>query len=34
MYDSNFLIRDAIVENFKSKDTLVSILDNRVIISN
>ena len=34
LYDSNFLIRDAIVEYFKSKDTLISNLDNRVIISN
>ena len=34
MYDSNFLIRDAIVEYFKSRDTLVSNLDNRIIISN
>ena len=34
LYDSNFLIRDAIVEYFKSQDTLISNLDNRVIISN
>jgi len=32
LYESNFLIRDAIVEHFKSKDTLVSSLDKRVII--
>ena len=34
LYDSNFLIRDAIMEYFKSRDTLISKLDNRVIFSN
>ena len=33
LYDSNFLIRNAIVEYFKSKDTLTSRLDNRVIVN-
>lgn len=32
LFESNFLIRDAIKSYFKSKDTLVSNLDNRVII--
>lgn len=32
LFESNFLIRDAIIEHFSSKDTLVSNLDNRVII--
>tara|TARA_R110002073_G_scaffold8207_7_gene45913 strand:+ start:24222 stop:24971 length:750 start_codon:yes stop_codon:yes gene_type:complete len=32
LYDSNFLVRDAIVEYFKSKDTLVSSIDKRIII--
>ena len=34
IYDSNFLIRDAIMEYFISTDTLISNLDNRVIIRN
>ena len=34
MYESNFLIRDAIMEYFKSRDTLISKLDNRIIIRN
>ena len=34
LYDSNFLIRDAIMEYFKSRDTLTSKIDNRVIFSN
>lgn len=33
LYDSNFLIRDAIIEYFKSNDTLISNLDHRVTIS-
>jgi len=33
MFDSNFLIRDAIVDYFESKDTLSANLDNRVIIN-
>ena len=33
LYDSNFLIRDAIIEYFKSNDTLISSLDHRVTIS-
>lgn len=33
LYDSNFLIRDAIIDYFKSKDTLISQLDNRVIVN-
>lgn len=32
LYDSNFLIRDAIAEYFGSRDTLVSQLDKRVLI--
>ena len=32
LYNSNFLIRNAIVEYFKSKDTLTSQLDQRVIV--
>lgn len=32
LYDSNFLVRDAITEYFKSQDTLVSTLDSRIII--
>lgn len=32
LYDSNFLIRDAINEYFKSQDTLVSNIDQRIII--
>ena len=32
LYESNFLIRDAIIEHFKNKDTLVSRLDKRIII--
>tara|TARA_R110002074_G_scaffold363346_3_gene536488 strand:+ start:74 stop:826 length:753 start_codon:yes stop_codon:yes gene_type:complete len=32
LYESNFLIRNAIEEYFKSKDTLVANLDQRVII--
>lgn len=32
LYESNFLVRDAIVEHFKQHDTLVSKLDNRIII--
>ncbi|MEQ6124865.1 5'-nucleotidase C-terminal domain-containing protein [Pseudotenacibaculum sp. MALMAid0570] len=32
LYDSNFLVRDAIVEYFKNQDTLRSKLDNRIII--
>lgn len=34
MYESNFLIRDAIMEYFKSRDTLISKLDKRIIIRN
>ena len=33
LFDSNFLIRDAIVDYFESKDTLSANLDNRVIIN-
>jgi 2',3'-cyclic-nucleotide 2'-phosphodiesterase (5'-nucleotidase family) len=33
LFDSNFLIRDAIVDYFKSKDTLRANLDNRVIVN-
>ena len=33
LYESNFLIRDAIVAYFKSQDTLISKLDKRVIIN-
>lgn len=33
LYDSNFLIRNAIVEYFKSKDTLRSQLDHRVLVN-
>ena len=33
LFDSNFLIRDAIVDYFKSKDTLMANLDNRVIVN-
>ena len=33
LFDSNFLIRDAIVDYFESKDTLRANLDNRVIIN-
>ena len=33
LYDSNYLIRDAIVDYFKSKDTLTAVLDNRVLIT-
>ena len=32
LYDSNFLIRDAIAEYFGSRDTLISQLDKRVLI--
>lgn len=32
LFESNYLIRDAIKSHFNSKDTLVSKLDNRVII--
>lgn len=32
LFESNFLIRDAISEYFKSQDTLISTLDNRIII--
>jgi len=31
LYESNFLVREAIIDYFKSKDTLVSRLDNRVV---
>jgi 2',3'-cyclic-nucleotide 2'-phosphodiesterase (5'-nucleotidase family) len=33
LFNSNFLIRDAIVDYFKSKDTLRANLDNRVIVN-
>ena len=33
LFDSNFLIRDAIVDYFESKDTLRANLDDRVIIN-
>ena len=33
LFDSNFLIRDAIVDYFESKDTLRATLDDRVIIN-
>ena len=33
LFDSNFLIRDAIVDYFESKDTLRANLDNRVIVN-
>jgi len=33
LYDSNYLIRNAIVDYFKSKDTLTAVLDNRVLIT-
>ena len=33
LFDSNFLIRDAIVDYFESKDTLRATLDERVIIN-
>ena len=32
LFETNFLVRDAISDYFKSQDTLVSTLDNRVII--
>ena len=32
LYESDFLIRKAIIEHFESKDTLVSSLDKRIII--
>lgn len=32
LYDSNFLVRDAITEYFQSKDTLKSGLDKRIVI--
>lgn len=32
LFESNFLIRDAITECFKSQDTLISSLDKRIII--
>lgn len=34
LYESNFLIRNAIVEYFQSKDTLVANTDKRVILKN
>jgi len=32
LYDSNFLIRDAMIEYFEKRDTLVAKLDNRVVV--
>ena len=32
LYDSNYLVRDAITEYFASQDTLRAELDNRIII--
>jgi 5'-nucleotidase len=32
LYDSNFLLRDAIIEYFEKQDTLTAKLDNRVVV--